>query len=148
MGRIPGLAAFVALALIAACAPRPNDGGDMNGADLLPSVQATAVGDSVHFVLQVTNTTDAPIELVYPSGQSFDFQVEDGSGEIVWTWSANRMFIQAIREETIAAGETLTHSASWQPEEYGELPPGEYTVLGTLTVMDRTVQQRTTFRLP
>lgn len=148
MGRIPGLVALVALGLITACAPRPNDGGDMGATDLLPSVQATAAGDSVHFVLQVTNTTDAPIELVYPSGQSFDFQVEDASGEIVWTWSANRMFMQAIREETLGAGETLTHSASWLPSEYGEMPAGEYTVTGTLTVADRTVEQRTTFRLP
>lgn len=136
--------ALAALAGLIGCAALENGGSGMDVSDLLPSVQATALGDSVEFVLQVTNTTGSEIDLTYPTGQSFDFVVSDAAGREVWRWSADRMFTQAVREEELAAGETLTYSAAWAAA--GQ-PAGDYSVLGTLTVMDRTVQQRTEFTL-
>lgn len=142
MRRILGL---VTLAALTACAPQPDGGGKVTVPDLLPSMQATALGDSVQFVLQVTNTTSETVDLEYRSGQSFDFVVLDETGSEVWRWSEGRMFTQALRHESLGPGETITHSALWSAEDR---PAGAYAVVGTLTVADRSVQQRTEFRLP
>lgn len=135
---------LTALAGLMGCATVENGRERMDVSDLLPSVQAAAQGDSVEFLLQVTNTTDSTVDLVYPTGQSFDFVVSDSAGREVWRWSADRMFTQAVRQEGLAPGETITHSVVWPAADQ---PRGDYSVLGTLTVGDRTVQQRTEFTL-
>ena len=113
--------------------------------DLLPSVQVTTANDSVEMVLQVTNTTESPVELTFTSGQSYDFVVYDGAGTEVWRWSSEQMFTQALREERVAPGETLTYSAIWAPAPG---TAGEFEVVGILTARDREVSQRTEFRIP
>lgn len=137
--------AVALLLLTVGCAVPANSGADDEGTpDLLASLQANTYADSVVFVLQVTNTTDAPIELEFPSGQSFDFVVSEGEREI-WRWSADQMFTQALREEVLGAGETETYRAAWTP------PPslsGSFTVVGTLTASDRQVRQAAEFRIP
>lgn len=134
---------LLALALALGCAPRSAT-PDAQGADLLPSVQATTFGDSVQFVLQVTNTGDRPVELEFRSGQQFDFRVER-EGREVWRWSADQMFTQALQRRSLPAGETLTYTASWRPAPSLQ---GEFTVRGTLTAAGRTVEQQARFRLP
>ena len=132
------------LAVLAACAPR-GSAGDADAPDLLPSVQATSVGDSVQFVLQLTNTTDEAVDLEFTSGQSYDFVVRSPAGEEVWRWSADRAFTQALREEVLAAGETLTYSVVWAP------PPGmsgEHEVTGILTARNHPIQQSAAFTIP
>lgn len=113
--------------------------------DLLPSVQATSANDSIEFVLQVTNTTSSPVPLTFSSGQTHDFVVYDASGAEVWRWSEDRMFTQAVREESVPPGETLTYSAVWVPEPGMS---GPFEVLGVLTARDRDISQRTEFRVP
>lgn len=135
---------LTALTGLMGCATVEDGSERMDLADLLPSVQAAAQGDSVEFLLQVTNTTGSAVDVVYPTGQSFDFVVSDSGGREVWRWSADRMFTQAVRAEELAPGETITHSAVWWAADQ---PRGEYSVLGTLTVADRAVQQRTEFTL-
>jgi hypothetical protein len=120
-----------------------SDGGE--SPDLLPSLQATSSGDSVEFVFQITNTTEHAIGLEYSSGQSFDFVVTDDAGAEIWRWSGDRMFTQALRNETLAAGETLTFRAGWTP------PPGvrgNLLVAGTLTAMNVEIEQRASFAVP
>lgn len=142
------LAALLTLAY--ACTPQPAPGGGAaesaggGGAPpLLASLQATTVGDAVRFVLQVTNTTGSPIELRYPSGQSYDFAVLR-DGREVWRWSSGMMFTQALRAETLAPGATLTFEERWTPGTVS----GELTVVGRLTSTNQPVEQRTGFRVP
>lgn len=129
----------------AGCAPVSNGGGEADMRDLLPSVQATSANDSIEFVLQVTNTTDEPVPVSFSSGQTYDFAVYDASGAEIWRWSADRMFTQALRDESVAPGETLTYSAIWVPAPGLS---GTFEVLGVLTARDREVSQRTEFRVP
>lgn len=134
------------LAALAACAPNGGStaaGGD-GGAPLLPSLQATTLGDRVRLVLQVTNTSGSPVPLEFSSGQTHDFAVLQGGRE-VWRWSADQMFTQALQSRTVSPGETLTWEAEWVPPAGLS---GELTAVGTLTAMERPVEQRTTFRLP
>lgn len=129
--------------LLAACSFGAPIGGGGEVQDLLPSVQASAVDGRVEFTLQVTNTTDRPIELRFNSGQSYDFRVLDG-GEEIWRWSSDQMFTQALRSEELTPGGTLTYHAEWEP---GEARSGELTVVGTLTSSSHPVEQSARFRL-
>jgi hypothetical protein len=137
------LGVSVPLLALLACAPR-EPAAAPSDSPLLPSVQATAGGGTVQFVLQVTNVSEGPVELHFPSGQSFDFVVRQGGRE-VWRWSGDRMFTQALRFETLAVGETRTYEASWTPPSGAE---AEYVVTGVLTATDRRVEQSARFRLP
>jgi hypothetical protein len=130
--------------LFVACAPiEPETGADSAPA-LSPSLQAYTAGDEVAFVLLVLNTTDEPIDITFPSGQSFDFVVT-GAGDEIWRWSAERLFTQAVRTERVEPGEALSYQASWQPEEGHR---GEFTVVGRLTSSDHPVEQSTRISLP
>lgn len=67
------------------------------------------VGDnSVDFVALVTNSSTGPADLRFLTGQSAEVTLEDpATGETVYQWSAGRSFDQAVRDVTLAAGETL-----------------------------------------
>lgn len=112
--------------------------------NLVLSVQAETAGDTVRFTLQVTNAGTAPVELTFPTGQTFDFVVRDGDRE-VWRWSQGRMFTQMLQTVTLAAGETQTYTATWAPPAGLS---GNLQVFGTLTALDHRVQQGAHFRLP
>ena len=136
--------------LVTRCAPQPTptpaeEERAMIPADrLVSSLQVEQLGDTLRMQLQVTNTSDAPVALTFPSGQSFDFfALRDG--EEIWRWSLDQMFTQAIRSETLAPGATLQYDAVWSP------PPGisgEITIAGTLTALDKQIEQRTQVSLP
>jgi hypothetical protein len=90
------------------------------------SVTAAPDDDRVVFDFTVENVGDDPEEITFRSGLSADFAVVDGDDEI-WRASDGRMFTQALRTETVAAGDSETFSESWDDPE-----PGEYTVVATL----------------
>jgi hypothetical protein len=133
------------IGLLTGCGPHPAPEAEAES-PLLTSVRATTFGrDSVHFTLQVTNTSDQPIELTYPSGQSFEFVVvpAQGGGEL-WRWSSDMMFTQALRTERLDPGETRTHTVPWSPP--GEAR-GEFEVRASLTAMDVRAERAARFRL-
>jgi len=146
--------AFAALTLLAACtpptaqAPAPAAGSDAGGGAAGPLVTTLSVepsADSVRFLLQVTNATQAPLTLRFNSGQSYDFSVSDG-GRTVWTWSAEMMFTQALRSETLAAGETRAFTETWRPAP--ELRGRMLSATGRLTSSSHPVERTQAFRLP
>ncbi|MBV9774512.1 MAG: hypothetical protein JO040_11215, partial [Gemmatimonadetes bacterium] len=100
----------------------PETPGQVRSGTLVSSLQVQPTRDSVRFVLQVTNAGTQPMALDFSSGQSFDFVVQQDGREL-WRWSGDRMFTQALRSETLAAGETRTFSATWNPPAglHGEL---------------------------
>lgn len=143
---MPQIAARLLLALavvmVPACAVGAYGGGG-SGA-LVSSLQVEPFPDSVRFSLQVTNTGSQPVTLQFPSGQSFDFVVSRGGAEL-WRWSADRMFTQAVRTETLAPGETRSFDAAWQPPVGTS---GELVARGFLTARGETAEQQARFSLP
>ena len=147
--------AFAALTLLAACtpngvsAPAPaagSEGGGAAGGDpLVTTLSVEPTADSVRLLLQVTNATQGPLTLEFRSGQSFDFAVSEG-GHTLWTWSADMMFTQALRSETLAAGETRSFDATWRPA--AELRGHALTATGRLTSSNHPVERTQAFRLP
>jgi hypothetical protein len=138
---MPLVALLLSLLLVTGCAVHPPPNAEVG--PLLPSLQVTEVGDSVHFVFQVTNTSTEPVELHFRTGQSFDFLAMDGGRE-VWRWSADRMFTQALRQERLDGGATLRFEASW-------LPPadlrGDLLAIARLTAWNVPVEQQANIRL-
>jgi hypothetical protein len=146
--------AFAALALLAACvrtepaAPAPPAGSEAGGAAGQPLVTTLSVeptADSVHFILQATNTTRAPLTLQFRSGQSYDFVVADG-GRTVWNWASDMMFTQALRSETLAPGETRTWAETWHPA--ASLRGHTLSVTARLTSSSHPAERTQAFRLP
>lgn len=45
--------------------------------------------------LRIQQSTPSPLTLHFPSGQEFDARLRDAGGNIVWTWSADKVFVQA-----------------------------------------------------
>lgn len=111
---------------------------------LVSSLQVEPFADSVQFHLSVTNPAAEPVQLTFPSGQSFDFVVMD-NGREVWRWSGDQMFTQAIRTETLQPGQTQSYRATWMAPSGMS---GEFTVRGMLTAQEHRVEQETRVRLP
>jgi len=150
----PTLAAFAAMAFFAAaCRPAPaapapttapGDGAGAAG-PLVTTLQTAAAPDSVRFTLQVTNASQQPVTVHFSSGQSYDFSVSDG-GSVVWRWSEDHMFTQALRSEALAPGQTRSWSETWRPPAslHGHL----LTATARLASTSHPVERSQTFRLP
>lgn len=59
----------------------------------------------LHPVITLRNVGDRPMTLDLPSGQRFDLQVFDASGEVVQTWSMDKLFMMSLVTVTLAPGE-------------------------------------------
>jgi hypothetical protein len=97
---------------------------------------AYAVGAPITFTLTVTNPTDEPAMLLFPSGQMYDFAVSPlGGRSVAWRWGLGRVFTQAFVEQTLAPHATLTFSVEWDQRDAAGQPVGTgvYTVAGVLT---------------
>ena len=119
------------------------DPGEGAPQELAASLDAKVRGDTVVFTLHLSNPTTSPVVLTFPSGQRFDFVVGSLTGEVLWTWSASRSFIQSVGEVTLRPGETTDFEAAWESAR-----AGEYSVTGIVTSSDKPVELRTLFEVP
>ncbi len=119
----------------------------MNGADATPALSPTlgvrVEGDTVRFVLQVTNVGEQPVRLEFASGQRYDFAVVDGAGAEVWRWSAGMGFVQMIGLEELAPGATLGWEEVWAAGGRS----GTFEAVAWLTSTTRPLELRTPFEL-
>jgi Intracellular proteinase inhibitor len=95
-------------------------------------------GQPVQLRLELFNDRAEPVRLTFNSSRKFDFEVlwED---QLLWRWSADRLFAQMLTEETLAPGERRTFEATWDGQIMGGevAKPGEYLARGILTVSGR-----------
>jgi len=132
---------MAALLLAGACASR---GSADTSADLLASLQATTVGDSVDFHLQVTNPGSDPIALEFDTEPIQYFSVSR-DGLPIWNSAPDLHRVDAVRVDTLQSGETRSFHASWA------VPMGlrgTLTVIGVLRDRRRPVVQSTQFDIP
>lgn len=90
-------------------------------------------GESIELLLSVTNPSNTDVKLRFSSGQQYDFYIESDSYEEVWRWSANRLFIAALTELLVPAGETVEVSEVWDQQVAADvyLDIGSYKVYGS-----------------
>ncbi len=142
----PGLVLGLAGMVVALGCSRPETqevvmGGSVEG--LTATMQVEASGDVAQLTLHVTNSTSAPIELEFSSGQRYDFRVTTESGETLWTWSADKSFMQALGTETLEAGGTVRFSESWAAGGRR----GRFIAVGQLTSTSHPAMQSVYFEL-
>ena len=95
------------------------------------------VDEDVVFVFHVVNTGPEPVDLTFRSGQSADVSVYAEDDELVWRWSSDKMFTQAIETETLEPEQTLERVYTWENP-----PSGDYTAVAALEA-DVEVDART-----
>ena len=139
-------------AIVFACGPRshsseaPERSRAVTGPSIVTALDVRQNGNALAFTFRITNNAKKRLELVFPSGQTHDFVVIDGSGEEVWRWSAGRMFTQVLQNKILAANGTLAYEVHWTP------PPGtdatSLTAVATLLSENHPVEERTAFPVP
>lgn len=139
-----GARAFALMAVLASACATPQGGEDgaersLTADDLAMSLEAQVGDTAVHFRLHATNTSDAPVVLEFASGQRFDFIVRDAGGSEVWRWSEDRMFTQALGQESIPPGETVTFDGTWPTQGR----TGTYEAVGRITTRPPLEQEAT-----
>jgi intracellular proteinase inhibitor BsuPI/copper amine oxidase-like protein len=106
-------------------------------------------GEPVQLTLEARNTSGAPVTLQMSSGQKYDFEVARGD-TVVWKWSDDRMFTQALVDMTVAPNQTLVYRETWnqRSREGRAVEPGEYTLTGYLTTRNLSLPKaRVTIRI-
>jgi len=102
-----------------------------------------AGGGAIRFALHVVNNTKRRLELTFPSGQTYDFVILDTAGRELWRWADGRMFTQALRNKSLASGESMdleeSHTAA--------LAPGRYIARAMLTSENYPIVQQTEFNV-
>jgi hypothetical protein len=81
--------------------------------------------------LVLTNKSGRDIVLEFPSGQRYDFQVKDARGEVVYTWSATRLFPAVLGQVTVKDELVWIETFS-----AGILRPGQYSLEGRIANSD------------
>ncbi|HXY30318.1 MAG TPA: BsuPI-related putative proteinase inhibitor [Gemmatimonadaceae bacterium] len=103
---------------------------------------ASTTGDILfHFV--VSNPTSHPIAIDYPTGQSFDMEVRNSSGTVLWRWSTGVVFTPIARSETLAAGASLAFDGKWTPTAHGAI-----TASAWLTSSNHPMRASSYFTIP
>lgn len=85
---------------------------------VLITVSAQPETDRIRMDLTIKNYTNEPVTMNYTSGQRYDFALLDASRESLYTWSADKLFIQQLSSETIAAGESIGYSEILEGDQY------------------------------
>ena len=71
------------------------------------------VGTTITVKYTITNLTDKPLVLTFPSAQQYDWTITDAEGNLIYRWSDGRAFAQVITQLTIPAGASEGFESSW-----------------------------------
>mgnify|MGYP000848163894 CR=1 FL=1 len=74
--------------------------------------------NGLHMRLLLQNHTQEEIVIQHNSGQKYDFKLLNRQGEILYTWSADKLFTMALTQTTLAPNETLVFEQILSFESY------------------------------
>ena len=111
--------------------------------ELAAKLSAVVNGD-VTLTFTVTNPSKDPAKLVFPTGQKYDFVVIDSTtGKEAWRWSTGRGFTQAIVEQTVPAGGSVSFTEKFTPA-----PKKRYLAHARLTSTSHRAEAYAAFLTP
>jgi len=89
-------------------------------------------GESLYLRLTVSNPTDRPIRLSFPTSATADFRVESTDGGAVWALSGERAALQLANDVVLAPGESRSFEEVWlgRTDEGDPVSPGSYYAVG------------------
>jgi hypothetical protein len=86
--------------------------------------------------MTLRNTQEAPVKLVFSSGQTFEVVIRNEAGEKVYQWSADKTFLQALREELVE-GEKNWVATVPLGTSGASLAPGKYVAEAWLVTVGK-----------
>jgi hypothetical protein len=110
-----------------------------------------APGAAVEIVVRAANRSAKTVKLRFATAQQFEVEIRrgtDGKGPVVWRWSSGMGFAEMISTQQLAPGKSIEMRTTCPDLARGtgrnhdaqpaarRLPPGKYTVVGILTLMD------------
>ncbi len=105
-------------------------------ANLMPPVTPQRAVPVMTARLSFRVEQDEPLDLTFPSGQTFELVLKDEKGQTVYRWSDGKAFTQALRQESFGPGErNYVVIARLAGNDGKPLPQGKYTAEGWLTTM-------------
>ncbi|QBP42432.1 BsuPI-related putative proteinase inhibitor [Paenisporosarcina antarctica] len=125
--------------LLAGCGTTKNDTQeDVNGSDndngneivagsIVPNISEGMPENKYHYVFSLKNNTTDVVTLNMNSSQYYDFHLKDNKGTVVYTYSDDKMFTQALEQKIIKPGDSLLMDLDLT-EGLSTLEPGTYTV--------------------
>jgi len=99
---------------------------------LAASKAGYVVGEPVELTLTVTNWGGEAVAYRFNDAQRYDFVVMRENGTVVWRWSHDKAFAQALGTLTLPPGESRIYRERWdQKNNNGQaVVPGRYVVEG------------------
>ncbi len=111
---------------------------------LQPTLRVIASATDVALTFTVTNTSTAPVQLDFNSGQQYDFIVRSATtGAIVWQWSHEMGFTLSLTSRTLGPGESAIYAEHWRPTA-----SGWYSAQALLTSSSHRAMTSTPFNVP
>ena len=103
-------------------------------------LQVEEKGEEIILSYTVENRSGNDLHLIFPSGQEFDYLIYNQNNELVYRWSDGKMFIMAIHETILPAGEKIEIREVWDGRDKNgnPVPPGKYRVIFLLKARAKT----------
>lgn len=134
------LLALGAVACGSATSPSaPVSRSQLKAGDLHIAVSVTGQGTgALNFRIGVQNDSPVKETLEFTCGQFFDIEVRDG-GSLVWRWSHDKAFTQALWEIELAPRESFSQITDWDltGNDGRPLSPGSYSCRVFITNVPR-----------
>jgi hypothetical protein len=88
--------------------------------------------------LTATNVSEDTVDVRFNTSQRIDFLgIEEASKRVLWRWSHNQQFTEALATEDFRPGESKTYDAVMP---YVGLPPTQYEIFGFLTLSPKPIK--------
>ncbi|WNF38668.1 BsuPI-related putative proteinase inhibitor [Bacillaceae bacterium IKA-2] len=78
------------------------------------------------YTFTLKNISEKDIDLTFSSTQEYEYQIKDDTGNVVYTYSMDKMFGQMMVEKTLTAGEEI--SINVDVDIFSSLEAGTYTL--------------------
>ncbi|GAB4242145.1 MAG: hypothetical protein OHK005_05750 [Candidatus Methylacidiphilales bacterium] len=113
----------------------------------LAALRANSLELKPKMLFRVFNNGKRNYILSFPDAQRFDYIILDPEGRLIYEWSADKMFVQAVGSSNVNPKERLTYSDEMPLAELvNKLRPGAYTVKAILANYPEITAEQT-FRI-
>jgi hypothetical protein len=103
---------------------------------LTPELVKQLEDGKIVYTFSIKNDKEQEDILKYSSSQQFEYQLVDSKGNIAYTYSMDKLFIQAESEQTLKPGEIATFEIDLS-EDLKKLQPGTYELVVWSTASER-----------
>ncbi|MBS8266254.1 intracellular proteinase inhibitor (BsuPI) [Mesobacillus boroniphilus] len=112
-----------------------DDGKNGGGAGIVAGEMAASLTEKSPLVFQyeVKNQTEEEVTLEFTSSQRYDYSVKTKDGKEIFLFSSVASFLQALGEETVKQGESLTYEIDLHELKLGK---GDYILTAWMTPKD------------